>query len=41
MRELYDNFYGKNLYPELWFRWPCDGAQGKPLIMAEAVKEGV
>lgn len=24
---IYDGFYGKNRYPELWFRW-----QGKPLI---------
>ncbi len=29
VQELYDNFYSKNLYPELWFRW-----QGKPLILA-------
>ncbi|MHB0998287.1 MAG: glycoside hydrolase family 71/99 protein [Armatimonadota bacterium] len=26
---LYDNFYNKNLYPELWFRW-----KGKPLILS-------
>ena len=28
--ELWDQLYGKNLYPELWFRW-----QGKPLIIAD------
>jgi len=32
-RELYDDFYSKNLYPELWFRW-----KGKPLIMADPDK---
>jgi hypothetical protein len=25
---LYDDFYSKNLYPDLWFRW-----DGKPLLM--------
>lgn len=30
MNELYDNFYAKNLYPELWFYW-----QGKPLLMGQ------
>lgn len=29
VQELYDEFYSKNLYPDLWFRW-----QGKPLILA-------
>ena len=28
MNELYDNFYSKGLYKDLWFYW-----QGKPLIM--------
>lgn len=28
-QKLYEEFYSKNLYPELWFRW-----QGKPLILA-------
>lgn len=28
VQKLYDEFYSKNLYPELWFRW-----QGKPLIL--------
>ena len=27
LENLFDNFYGKNLYKELWFRW-----KGKPLI---------
>jgi hypothetical protein len=30
VEKLYDEFYSKNLYPELWFRW-----QGKPLILAK------
>jgi hypothetical protein len=29
VRELYNDLYGKNLYPDLWFRW-----KGKPLILA-------
>ena len=28
--ELYNEFYAKNLYPELWFRW-----DGKPLMMGD------
>ena len=28
VRRLYDRFYSRNLYPELWFRW-----KGKPLIL--------
>jgi hypothetical protein len=28
-QKLWDEFYSKNLYPELWFRW-----KGKPLILA-------
>jgi len=28
VQKLYDRFYSKALYPELWFRW-----QGKPLIL--------
>jgi hypothetical protein len=27
---LYNDFYGQNLYPELWFRW-----QGKPLMLGK------
>ncbi|MDB5321050.1 MAG: hypothetical protein JWN40_2681 [Phycisphaerales bacterium] len=29
VHKLYDDFYAKNLYPDLWFRW-----NGKPLILA-------
>ncbi|HWH68425.1 MAG TPA: hypothetical protein VNT26_03530, partial [Candidatus Sulfotelmatobacter sp.] len=29
VRSLYQNFYAKNLYPDLWFRW-----QGRPLFLA-------
>ncbi len=29
VQKLYDEFYSKNLHPDLWFRW-----QGKPLILA-------
>jgi hypothetical protein len=29
VEHLYDTFYAKNQYPDLWFRW-----QGKPLILA-------
>ncbi len=29
VQELYNSFYAKNLYPDLWFRW-----EGKPLLMA-------
>lgn len=28
IQRLYDRFYAKNLYPELWFRW-----KGKPLLL--------
>ncbi len=28
-QQLYDEFYSKNLYPDLWFKW-----EGKPLILA-------
>ena len=28
LENLFDSFYGKNLYKELWFRW-----KGKPLLM--------
>ena len=28
LQRLYDNFYGKGLYEELWFRW-----KGKPLVL--------
>jgi hypothetical protein len=31
--ELWNELYGKNLYPELWFRW-----EGKPLIMADPAR---
>ena len=30
VRTLYDNFYSKGLYKDLWFQW-----KGKPLIMAD------
>lgn len=33
VRTLYDDFYGKSLYSDLWFRW-----KGKPLIMADPDK---
>ncbi len=29
-QRLWDEFYSKNLFPELWFRW-----QGKPLLLGE------
>jgi hypothetical protein len=29
VQALYDDFYSKNLYPDLWFRW-----LGKPLLLA-------
>lgn len=29
VQTLYDDFYSKNLYPDLWFRW-----KGKPLLLA-------
>jgi hypothetical protein len=29
-KQVYDDFYAKNLYPELWFRW-----RGKPLILGK------
>lgn len=29
VQRLYDNFYGKGLHSDLWFRW-----QGKPLVLA-------
>jgi len=29
VQKLYDEFYAKNLYPELWFHW-----KGKPLLLA-------
>jgi hypothetical protein len=33
VRKLYDDFYSKNLYKDLWFIW-----KGKPLIMADPGK---
>ena len=30
VRELWDELYSRNLYPDLWFRW-----EGKPLILAD------
>lgn len=33
VNSLFDKFYSKNLYPDLWFRW-----QGKPLILALATE---
>lgn len=32
-RTLYDDFYSKGLYKDLWFQW-----KGKPLILADAAK---
>ena len=32
-KRLYDDFYRKNLYPELWFRW-----EGKPLLICDPEK---
>jgi hypothetical protein len=32
-RTLYDDFYSKNLYADLWFQW-----KGKPLILADPAK---
>jgi len=29
VQRLYDTFYSRNLYPDLWFRW-----QGKPLLLS-------
>lgn len=29
-QKLYDNFYSKDLYPELWFKW-----KGKPLLLGD------
>lgn len=31
IKKLYDEFYSKNMFPELWFKW-----QGKPLLLAGA-----
>jgi len=31
VRHLYDTFYSRSLYPELWFRW-----KGKPLMISAA-----
>ena len=30
LKKLYNEFYSKNLYSELWFKW-----QGKPLVLAD------
>lgn len=30
VQSLYNNLYGPNLYPDLWFRW-----EGKPVILAD------
>ena len=30
VQKLYDDFYGKDLYPDLWFRW-----MGKPLVLTD------
>ncbi len=30
VEKLYDDFYSKGLYPDLWFRW-----KGKPLVLAD------
>ncbi len=34
VKNLYDQFYSKTLYPDLWFRW-----KGKPLIMAKMTED--
>jgi hypothetical protein len=33
IKTLYDEFYAKKLYPELWFQW-----QGKPLLLTGATR---
>ena len=33
VRTLYDNFYSKGIYKDLWFQW-----KGKPLILADPAK---
>ena len=33
VQHLYDNFYSKNLYPDLWFQW-----KGKPLLLTDESK---
>jgi hypothetical protein len=33
VRELWSELYGKQLYPDLWFRW-----EGKPLILADPAR---
>ncbi len=40
VEKLYDDFYSKGLYRDLWFTWPSDGAGSplKPLIMADPEK---
>ena len=35
VRELWDDLYSRNLYPDLWFRW-----EGKPLILADPAQLG-
>lgn len=35
VRELWEDLYRKELYPELWFRW-----EGKPLLLADPVLLG-
>jgi hypothetical protein len=35
VRELWDDLYSRNLYPDLWFRW-----EGKPLILADPAALG-
>ena len=36
VRDLWDDLYSQNLYPDLWFRW-----EGKPLILADPAMIGV
>ncbi len=43
MQRLWDEWYSKGLYSELWFRWPDDKGVMKPLILGnreEKTKEG-
>jgi hypothetical protein len=35
VRELWNDLYSRNLYPDLWFRW-----EGKPLILADPASLG-
>ena len=44
LQRLWDEWYSKGLYSELWFRWPDDNGVMKPLILGkrdDKTKEGV